>query len=291
MSINPALIDHVLPIHDGYPDVLAAEDTRDAMMMAAAEAGITIVEFPKHFWIEPKDWPDAARDAKVKRLRPIDFVDRFTNQSPTHECTCHSLRTGAEAARNRQRRIVVGPPVAGQRLETSAKSNSVWLSPLSIYAEANPRQWGGASCRQVLQIAGRRGFLPEPIQPREYNFTHTLHGTTGKGGINQSRGKWVRLSEFPEGFEETSKHFKPVECVFPEIWEQMVCLQLHGFIVNVGRDGHAVPLCEWIPGDDVSAYIDSYDVIRYDSISRMKRSVGGASAILTMTEWVPAIAI
>jgi hypothetical protein len=285
--IDPSLLDVVLPRDTGYPPELQAEDTRDALMMAASEAGITVVEFPKHLWIEPRHWREAALEAKEAGTRPIDFMDRFTNQGPgpgirgTHECTCHSLIRAWEATWNRQRRIKIGPPVPRKRLDISAMSASVWLSCISVYAEANPGQWGGASVRQVLQIMGRRGALPDKIQPKDYAFKHQLHGTCGAGGINQSRGEWVSVSRFPAGWEATAAHFKPLECVFPEIWEQIICLEIHGFAVMVGREGHAVPLSEYLPDDEASAYPDSYDVIRYDSISRTKRSVSGACAIVS----------
>jgi hypothetical protein len=287
--INPALIDVVLPDETGYPAALAAEDTRDQLCAAAQEAGAIVTDFPKHLWIEPRDWPAVAAENDRNRTWPIDYIDRFTNQGKgnggysTHECTCHSLSRVFEAAWNRQRKIPVGPPVANKRLEISAQSASVWVSPLSIYAEANPREWGGASVRQVLKIAADRGFLPDKIQPRDYGFKHTLHGTCGAGGVNQSRGSWVSLSKFPEGWRETAKHLRPLEYIFPESWEQTVCLALHGFAIGVGREGHAVPYVQWIPEDEVMAYTDSYDVIRYDSVSRIKKTVGGAFAIVSTT--------
>lgn len=278
--IDPHLIDVVLPEHDGYPDELAAEDTRDVLWDACGGASR---EFPAHLWIEPRDWADVAQDNDELGLWPIDFIDRFTNQSPTHECTCHALRACAESCWNRQRRIKVGPPVAGQRLPASAKSASVWLSALSIYSEANPRIRGGANVRRVLEIAARRGFLPDKIQPREYGFRHSLVGTQGKGGINQSSGSWVRLADFPDGWEQTARHFRPLEVIFPESWEQTVCLVLRGYAVGVGRSGHSVPYARWVPDQELMAYVDSYDVVRYDSIRSIKATVGGSYAIASMT--------
>lgn len=282
MSVNPALLDVTLP-PSGYPDEVSRDDNHETMKGAVADAGGIITDFPDSMWIEPKDWGDVARELERTRTRAIDYVDRFTNQDPTDECTCHSLRCGVEGARNRQRRIAIGPPKAGELLPTSAKSASVWLSPLSIYAEANPGQRGGAGVRQVLGIATRRGFLPEKIQPREYGFKHTLQGTCGKGNVTQSRGPWVPLSRFPDGWEETAKHFRPLEYIFPDTWEQSICLVLNGLFVCVGRDGHAVPHGVWMPDDQVVGYLDSYDVMRFDSINRVKKTVGGSFAIVSTT--------
>lgn len=282
-QIPNSLLDVTLP-PSGYPPEMQAEDTREAMMAAASEGGAVVTAFPDHLWIEPKDWPAVAKENDANHTWPLDFIDRFTNQSPTHECTCHSLTRAAEATWNLQRAIAVGPPVPNQRLEISAKSASVWFSCLSIYAEANPGQWGGAGVRQVLRIAAERGFLPDKIQPRDYGFKHTLQGTTGKGNVNQSSGPWVPLSKFPEGHKETSKHFRPLEYIFPEIWEQSVCLVLHSRVVCVGRQGHAVPYAKWIPSDNAMLYVDSYDTFRYDSVSRIKSTVGGSFAIWSMTQ-------
>lgn len=277
------LIDVRLPDHDGYPVELQAGDTRDVLMQACGDASR---EFPKALWIEPKDWAAKARENDKYHTWPMNYIDRYTNQNPTHECTCHSLRANFEAARNRQRGIIYpdGPKKAF-RYDASNKG-SVWVSPLSVYAEANPGQWGGANVRQVLEIAVRRGMLPEKIQPHDYKFKHQLQGTTGAGGLNQSSGSWVRLSSFPAGWQETAKWFRPLEVIFPESWEQAVCLVLQGYAVSVGRDGHAIPWCvAQFSGDTFSgmAYPDSYDVTRYDSASTVRRAWQGAFAIATVT--------
>jgi hypothetical protein len=278
--IDPKLIDNFPAEHDGYPDKLAAEDTIDVLKDVCGSASR---EFPQSLWIEPKDWPDKARDNDKYKTWPINYVDRFTNQNPTHECTCHSLRVSAEACRNRQRGIIFPDgPKKGYRYQESS-NGSVWLSALSVYAEANPRQWGGANCRQVLEIAVRRGFLPDKTQPRDYGFKHQLHGTAGQGNTNQSSGPWVSLSNFPSGWQETAKWFKPLEVIFTNSWEQVVCLVLHGMAVGVGRNGHAVPYSFWNPQQQVMGYIDSYDVVRYDSLRTVQAASGGAYAIATMT--------
>lgn len=284
-NINPNLVDVVLDAETGYSPERQAEDSRDEMMSMCAEAGAVITEFPQHMWIEPKDWADAAADNDRNRTWPLDYVDRFTNQDPTHECTCHALRACFEAAWNRQRRIAVGPPVPKQRLPISAQSASVYVSPLSIYAEANPGKTGGANVRQVLSIAAKRGFLPEPneIQPRPYGFKHTLHGTTGQGGVNQAKGPWVAVSKFPPNWQETAKFFRPLEYIFPDSYEQTVCLVLRGYGVGVGRNGHSIPYMKWKAAENLMEYTDSYDIFRYDSVSNIKRTVGGSYAIVTTT--------
>jgi hypothetical protein len=279
--IDPSLVDVFPEEHDGYPDYLAAEDTPDALRDAC---GAAARDFPDSLWIEPKDWADKARENDRACSWPINFVDRYTNQNPTHECTCHSLRTNAEAARNRARGVVYADgPQKDFRYADSGSVGSVWLSPLSVYAEANPNQWGGANVRQVLEIAARRGILPETVQPRDYGFRHALYGTTGKGGLNQASGKWVPVSRFPDGWQETAAWFRPLEVIFPESYEQAVCCVLHGLVVSVGRNGHAVPWAKWMASERAMAYPDSYDITRYDSERTAKSAWRGSFAIASMT--------
>lgn len=281
--INPALVDVPAPEiqeHDGYPAKLQAEDTMDVLRECCGAAS---TEFPKAMWLEKDQRPDKARENDKNKTWGINYLDRFTNQTPTDECTTHMLRAEAEGCRNRQRGIIFpdGPKV-NFRYEESL-NGSVWLSPLSIYAEANPRKSGGASCRQVLDIACRRGFLPETIQPRDYKFKHAMQGTTGKGGKNQATGPWLPVSQFPDGWQETAKWFKPLEVIFTDDWEQALCLLLWGHVLGYGRSGHAIPPSFWNVASDVYGYVDSYDVVRYDSAATFKRAVSsGVHTIASM---------
>lgn len=282
--INPALIDQHQPaIHDGhhgYTPEQQAGDTRDVLMQVCGAASR---EFPKELWIEPKDWPAKAKENDENHTWPINFCDRYTNQNPTHECTTHSLRAGCESARNRQRGLIFPEgPKAGFRYDHS-KMGSVWLSVVSVYAEANPGQWGGANIREVMEIAVRRGFIPDKIQPAEYGFKHTLQGTAGKGNNNQSSGSWVRVDGFPDGWKETAKHFRVQQVIFPSSWEQAVCLVLHGRMVHVGRSGHAIPWAQYSVASGAMAYPDSYDVTRYDSAGTIRSAWSGSFSIDTMT--------
>lgn len=285
--VNPALVDAPLPAsvltdgHPGYPAQLAAGDTRDVLMGVCGSASR---EFPKALWIEPSDWEDKARENDKNKTWPVNFCDRFTNQTPNHFCTCHSLGTNFEICRNRQRGVIYPDgPKAGFRYEESAKYGSVWVSPMSVYAEANPGEWGGASIRHVMDICIRRGFLPDKLQPKDYGFKHTLAGTTGKGGINQSSGPWTPVSRFPNGWQETAKSFRILEVIFPETIEQAMCLILHGYAVCVGRAGHAVPWALANVQEKRFGYVDSYDVIRWDSWGTARGAVGGSYAIASVT--------
>lgn len=282
--IDPALIDVPLSVpHDGYPEHLAAEDTLDAIRDCC---GAAARDFPEALWIDPNDWADAARDNDKYHTWPINFIDRYTHQGNSHECTCHSLSRCFEGARNRQLGVTFADgPKKGFRYPDSGKYGVVWVSPLSVYAEANPGQWGGANVRQVMEIACRRGMLPEKAQPREYNFAHAIQGTAGGSSstMNQSVGRWLSVRNFPEGWQETGKWLKPLEVIFAEMWEQAVCIVLHGLFNAVGRSGHAVPWGFWNHQEQAMGYPDSYDTTRYDSLRTVKSAWRGSFAIASVT--------
>ena len=120
-----SLIDYV-PAHDtGYPMNMSAQDTPENLAML----GPAVRDFPDSLWIEPKDYKDVARDNDKYKLWGEDVKNRFTNQHATHECTSHALIQVGEVAWNQQRK---------------GKGDPVLFSQISVYAEANPRQWGEA---------------------------------------------------------------------------------------------------------------------------------------------------
>jgi len=280
--IDPKLIDVPLNEESGYSEALAAADTPDALRDAC---GAAAREFPKSMWIEShKDRVEKAKENDRNKTWGINYLSRFTNQSPSHECTCHALRASAEAARNRHRGInFPDGPVKGFRYEESSLGD-VFLTPMSVYPIANPGRWGGAGCIQVLNISCNTGFLPDKIQPRDYGFKHQLHGTSGKGNNNQSSGPWITERDFPEGWKETAKWFKPKEIVVTDDWEQALCMLLHGIVLGYGRDGHAVPPAMWNYASDAYPYPDSYDRVLADSASTFRRACrSGVYGVITMT--------
>lgn len=279
--IDPMLIDVFPAEHDGYPDHLAAEDTIDVLRDVC---GAATRDFPKAWEIDPKDWDDVANENDKRGTWGMNFLDRFTNQAPSHSCTCHSLVANFSIARNRARGLIYPDgPKKDFRYTESGIVGSVFPSPQSVYAIANPREWGGANVRAVLEIAIRNGILPDRIQPADYGFKHTLQGTVGRGNSNQSGGSWVPLSAFPEGWEETARLFRPDEVIFPSCYEEAVCLVLHGFAVSVGRNGHAVPWCRRTVRQRLMAYADSYDVVRYDSERTARSAWRGSFCIVSTT--------
>ena len=94
-----SLIDYVPDKDTGYPSSAAAADTPENLAML----GPAVRDFPDSLWIEPKDWKDAARDNDKYKLWGEDVKNRFTNQNPTHECTCHALARWRGPSRDKGR--------------------------------------------------------------------------------------------------------------------------------------------------------------------------------------------
>lgn len=289
---DPSLVDVVLPEDEqGYPVTEMLADRETGVLWDCC--GASSRKMPEHLRVNVREWAERARENDDNGTWPTNYRDRYTNQGPgngkrgTHECTCHSFDEDFSIARNRARAIrYPNGPKSGFRYEESAKFGSVWMSPLSLYNEANPRQWGGAGVRQVLEIACRRGILPDKLQPRDYGFKHAIHGTAGKGNNNQSSGPWVSVRDMPEGWEETAKHFKPLEVIFPESFEDAVGLILNGYAVSVGRNGHAITWSRLqFSGTELSGapYNDSYDRTLMDSVRTMRSAWQGAFSIATVT--------
>lgn len=249
-----------------------------------AYAGVDgMIEFPDHLWVEPRDWQDVARQNDKHKTWAEDYRLRYTNQHPTHECTCHTLVQCAEIALHKQ---------------LLDRKKAVLFSPLSIYAEANPRRWGGSTMQRTLAIARRRGFLPEHDAPgdtvrdldedaQQEKFDVTLHATSGTVDYS-GKGPWVSVNRFPDNWQETARHFRPQEYINVRSYEQIVSLLLNGYPVGVGRSGHAIPYMKvvWRGGKLHAQYADSYVVDRFDSLRMIKSAVGGAYSILSMgTDW------
>ena len=268
VTFPDTLLDVIPKINTGYRG-FEDEDTVENFAVAG------FIDFPDKYWIDPKDWEDKARENDKYGTWAEDFSNRFTNQSPTHECTCHCLTQCCEVAWNRQR---------------GSKEDAVWFSPLGIYEEANPRVRGGASVRGVLKLAMARGMVPEhdgPAGPgtQQSRFKFTRVGTMGKGNSTQSHGKWLPYKEYPVGHRDTSKHFRPLEIINVASFEQHFCLLLNGLAVGNGRSGHSITHVRLVKRDGkwYSKYKDSYDLFRFDSISMVKSGVGAAYAIASMT--------
>ena len=218
--IDPSLIDVFLPPgqHDGYPDELAMEDTPDQLFAAAGDAARS---FTDAMWIEPRDRIEIAKQNDHFKTWGFNYVGRMTHQGGSDECSTHALTRLAEAADNRQRGIIFPDgPKPDFRYEES-KIAERWLSPLSIYIEAQPRIRGGSNIQHCLRIAQKRGFLPDKTQPGDKKYPHMLQGTAGgRASLNMSAGPWVPLRDLPDGWKDTAKNFRPKEVIIIEDWEQ-----------------------------------------------------------------------
>lgn len=277
--IDPKLID-VFDVEGGY--IGGEEDTPDGLFSAC---GAAARKFPKSMIVPRDERKDMARENDRLKTFGIHYLDRFTAQGDSHECAAHAVTRSIEAARNRHRGITYADGPRKDFRYTASSKGSVWLSPLSLYIESNPGRWGGSNIVRNVNIAQRRGSLPDRVQPAEYNFRHTLHGSAGgKNSSNQSIGPWVSLANLPEGFEETSKHFRPLEIFIIENEDEGISALLHGGVIAYGRRGHAVPVARWDHEQNVFAYVDSYDRVLYDSAATFRSACQGAVCVWTVEQ-------
>jgi len=266
VHIPRKLIDFT-PENSGYSvDMAAKFDTVEEFGALGAQD----FSFHSHLDINESLWKDYATENDKYKTWAEDYRTHFTHQGNSHECVSHAFTQWFEITWNKQ---------------SGTKNHSVWFSPLSIYCEANPRQWGGTYLHKVLSIARNRGILPEHNGPegsgsQKLKFQHTLHQTAGRN--DDGNGKWVRFPNgMPSGWQETARHFKPLEVINLSSWKQIVCCLLNGIPVWVGRKGHSITytFVAWSNGRIVAGYPDSYNVIRYDSVNNIKSAASGALAL------------
>lgn len=275
--IDPKLID-VFDVQGGY--IGGEEDTPDGLFSACGSAAR---KFPKSMIVPHDERKDMARECDRLKTFGIHYLDRFTHQGNSSECAAHVVVRSIEAARNRHRGIIYPEGPRKNFTYTSSGKGSVWLSPLSLYCESNVSRYGGSNIVRNVNIAQRRGPLPDRVQPADYKLRHTFQGSSGgTKSINQSIGPWATPRDLPEGFEETSKHFRPLEIFIIENEDEGISALLHGGVIAYGRRGHAVAVARWDHEENVFAYSDSYDRVLYDSASTFRSACQGAVCVWTV---------
>lgn len=277
-------VDFVLPPEEqGYPEELARVDREPDMLFSAGGAASTTL--PDKWYVEDNEVEDLCAENDKRKTWPINRRSRFTNQSPTNECAGHSGTAGFEIARNADLGIIYpeGPKV-NHTYEESKTSGDVFFSCMYPYNRAAPRRTG-SYLKDILRFQVEEGLLPDKIQPAEYGFKHTLTGTMGGGNSNQSNGAWVPYGSMPDGWRETAKWFKPKEIVYPSDWRVGLSVVLRGRAVCVGRNGHAIPYSIYSLKNRMMGYIDSYNVVRWDSERLWKSCIAaGSYSIITTTQ-------
>lgn len=278
--LNPKLIDQPPPSDSGYSKELKERDTVDVLKEACGDA---LREFPKEWWVEPRDWEDFARDNDRYKTWPRNRHLAHSHQGNSHECTAHSHQKGFTVARNKAMGLILPDIQPGLFSAESMRFGCVQVSPLSLYGIVNPGEWGGAMIRDVLNASIKYGFLPDPKQPRDYGFKHTLHSTTGPTNGTQTGGRFVPGNRFPDGCDETRRWLRVDEVIFPSSLEEAVCIVLWGHCVHVGRDGHAVPWDYFHARDKAIGYLDSYNRFLADSWNVARYAWQGSYAIISVT--------
>jgi len=263
--ISPSLIDTphefdgMLPDGYGEADLFSAGATR----------------FPDKLRIPRSDWDDFIKQHDENKSSALNYSARFTHQGNSHECVCHASIQSFEIAYNRQ---------------LASIKYAIYFSPLALYTRiTGGRQWGGSVVMDALRELMNRGAIPEHDGPEWLGgrggqirkFKVTAHQTSGRTEDHWPTKGWLRESQFPEGWQQTARHFRVLEAFTIPDREAHASALLRGWCVVNGRNGHSIPHTQLVKNENryLSRYRDSYNVDRYDSESLW----GGGFAIAAVT--------
>lgn len=233
------------------------------------------VRFPDELRIERGQWDSWIAQNDEHKSSAIDYSARFTHQGNSHECVCHASVQSFEIAYNRK--------FAGTK-------HAVFFSPVSLYTRiTGGSQWGGSNVMDALSELIGRGVLPEHDGPewlggkggQAKRFKATVHQTSGRSEDHWPTKGWIRESSFPDGWEQTARHFRVLEAFTIPDKEAHASALLRGLCIVNGRQGHSIPHAKLVKSDGryLSKYRDSYNRDLFDSEGLW----GGGYAIASVT--------
>lgn len=263
LPVDPALIDITFQF-----DGLAGGDSESDLFGAGA------VSFPDSMRIPRSEWDDWIAEHEKHKSSADDYSARFTHQGNSHECVCHASIQSFEIAYNRQLGL----------------NRAVYFSPLALYTRiTGGRQWGGSVVNDALRELMNRGAIPEFDGPEWLGgkggqskfFKACVQQTSGRSEDHWPAKGFVTPSRLPEGWQDTSRHFRVLEAYYIPDREAHFSALLRGWCVVNGRSGHSIPHVKVVKsnGRYLSRYKDSYNVYRYDS----EGMTGGGFAIRSVT--------
>lgn len=264
VQIDTRLIDVEFPFDGMKPDGYSESE------LYAAGA----VNFPDALRIPRGEWDDRIKEQDENKSSALDFSARFTHQGSSHECVCHAATQSFEIAYNRQ--------FAGLKY-------AVFFSPVALYTRiTGGRQMGGSNVNDSLRELMSRGAIPEHDGPewlggkggQVKRFKVTVHQTSGRSEEHWPTKGWIRESQFPEGWEQTARHFRVLEAYYIPDKEAHFSALLHGWCVVNGRSGHSIPHVKAVKSGAkyLSKYRDSYTRDLFDS----EGQTGGGFAIVAV---------
>lgn len=194
-------------------------------------------EFSADWLINEKDW----RDVYEAKVKTNDFLVRYNlkinDQNPESSCVCNAAETCIRVIYTRQ-------------LGTKW---SIDFSPMSLYTRICSSRHSGSYMVDALNESKLNGILPERTEKNEKLFRHMLHQNT----------PWIRESQLPAGWQQTAKHFRPLEWHrLPKDDRAFMSALLQGMPICYGRDGHSIAALDpyWDEGNRrwLAKYAQSY---------------------------------
>lgn len=265
LQIDPAIIDVAF-----QPDGMNADGYSEFDLCAAGA-----VNFPDSLVIPRSEWDHWISENDKHKSSGFDYSARWTHQGNSHECVSHASIQSFEIAYNRQ--------FAGLKY-------AFYGSPVALYTRiTGGRQWGGSNVNDALREMMARGVIPEHDGPdwlggkggQAKRFKATVQQTAGRTEEHWPTKGWITERQFPQGWEQTSRHFRVLEAFYIGSREQHFSALLHGYGIVNGRSGHSICHCKCVKsnGKYLSMYRDSYNRDLYDS----EGMTGGGYAIAVVT--------
>lgn len=191
--------------------------------------------FRSEWLIDRKDWRDWYEQNEAASVSLKRYNLKINNQNPESSCVCNAAETCFRSIWARQLGV----------------KWSIDLSPMSLYARICSSRHSGSYMVDALNEAKENGFLPESTEKNKRLFRHTLHQNT----------PWIRESQLPSGWQQTAKHFRPLEWYrLPDDRDAFGSALLQGMPICYGRDGHSIAAMDliWDNGRWLAVYAQSY---------------------------------
>ena len=254
MTARPNIIDVDFALQPEY--VLG--DTSPAIFGHGQAPGLCASFADEAEVIPESDWQDIAAAIQQRGTGNSALVTRIFNQKQEGSCVANATSQSNQIIQAQQ----------------FGKERVIQLSAISLYKRIGRSPNSGAMVSDGLKEMSSRGILPLDTPENKARFKHTMPAT----GFYE---------DFPDGWEETAGMFKSLEWIVIDRVEELVSALLMRWPVVVGREGHSICYCDYLPDGRVK-YANSWgdwgeNGFGYDTIKKIKSSSRWAFAPRSVT--------
>lgn len=150
------------------------------------------------------------------------------------------------------------------------KDRVIQLSAISLYKRIGSSAQSGAYVGDGLEELAKRGALPLDTPENRERFGDKVMPNTGF------------REPYPQDWENTANYFRAVEWLEIKSLAELVSSLLTRFPVVVGREGHSICYCDYLPDGKVK-YANSWSMgwgengFGYDTVKQVKKTIGGGA--------------